>query len=88
MESIWKHYQSRSIVSQDMDQVLSILTDQRIVAKLNGSDRHVVPAALPEVPHSLNILSADRILATKVSQTVMEVCFISSGHFCCLISEL
>ena len=46
------------------------------------------PVALPEVPHSLNISSADCILATKVSETVMEVCFIPSGHFCCLISEL
>ena len=89
VESIRTHYQGRSIVSQDMDQVLSILSDLRIVAKLSGSDRYVVPAALPEVPHSLNIFgSADPILVTVVSQTVMEVCFLPSGLFCCLISEL
>ena len=89
VESIRKHYQGRSIDSQDMDQVLSILSDLRIVAKLSGSDRYMVPAALPEVPHSLNISgSADPILVTVVSQTVMEVCFLPSGLFCCLISEL
>ena len=89
VESIRKRYQGRSIVSRDMDQVLSILSDLRIVAKLSGSDRYVVPAALPEVPHSLNISgSADPILVTVVSQTVMEVCFLPSGLFCCLISEL
>ena len=89
VDSIRTHYQGRFIVSRDMDQVLSILSDLRIVAKLSGSDRYVVPAALPEVPHSLNISgSADPILVTVVSQTVMEVCFLPSGLFCCLISEL
>ena len=89
VESIRKHYQSRSIVSRDMDQVLSILSDLRIVAKLNGSDRYVVPAALPKVPRSLNISgSADSILVTVVSQTIKQVCFLPSGLFCCLISEL
>ena len=89
VESIRKHYQGRSIVSRDMDQVLSILSDLRIVAKLSGSDRYVVPAALPEGSNSLNIFgSADSILVTVVSQTVMEVCFLPSGLFCCLISEL
>ena len=89
VESIRKHYQGRSIVSRDMDQVLSILSDLRIVAKLGGSDRYVVPAALPEVDDSLNISgSADSIMVTVVSQMVMEVCFLPSGLFCCLISEL
>ena len=89
VKSIRKHYQGRSIVSQDMDQVLSILSDLRIVAKLSGSDRYVVPAALPEVSHSLNISgSADSILVTVVSQTIKQVCFLPSGLFCCLISEL
>ena len=89
VESIRRHYQGRSIVSRDMDQVLSILSDLRIVAKLSGSDRYVVPAALPEVPHLLNISgSADPILVTVVSQTIKQVCFLPSGLFCCLISEL
>ena len=89
VESIREHYQSRSIDSQDMDQVLSILSDLRLVAKLNDSDRYVVPAALPQVSHSLNIFGhADPILVTVVSQTIKQVCFLPSGLFCCLISEL
>ena len=81
-------YQSRSINSSDMDQFLSILSDLRIVAKLNGSDSYVVPAALPEVPHSEIVGTAAPILFTVMSRTIMEVCFLPSGLFCCLISEL
>ena len=89
VESIREHYQSRSIDSKDMDQVLSMLSDLRLVAKLNDSDRYVVPAALPKVPHLLNIFGhADPILVTVVSQTIKQVCFLPSGLFCCLISEL
>ena len=82
-------YVSRSIDSRDMDQFLSILADLRIVAQLSDSDCYVIPAALPEMPHSTEIAgNADPILVTVVSQTIMQVCYLPSGLFCCLISEL
>ena len=80
---------SRSIDTNDMDQLLSILSDLRIIAKLNDSDVHVVPAALPELPQSLEVAgSVDPILVTVVSRAIMQVCYLPSGLFCCLISEL
>ena len=94
VDNVREHYQSRSIKSHDMDQFLSILSDLRIVTQLSDSDSYVVPAALPKVHHSVMSASArlrghaDPILVTMVSQTVMEVCFLPSGLFCCLISEL
>ena len=89
IENIRKRYQSRSIDISDMDQFLAILSDLRIVAKLRDSDSYVVPAALPhEVPHSEIVGNAAPILITVVSQTIMEVCYLPSGLFCCLISEL
>ena len=82
-------YVSRSIDSRDMDQFLSILSSLRIVAQLSDSDSYVIPAALPEMPHSMEIAgNADPILVTVVSQTIMQVCYLPSGLFCCLISEL
>ena len=82
-------YVSRSIDSHDMDQFLSILSSLRIVAQLSDSDSYVIPAALPEMPHSMEIAgNADPILVTVVSQTIMQVCYLPSGLFCCLISEL
>ena len=72
----------------DMDQFLAILSDLRIVAKLHKSDCYVVPAALPEVRHSEIVGNAAPILFTVVAQTIMEVCYLPSGLFCCLISEL
>ena len=85
---VTEFYQSRSINSSDLDQFLAILSDLRIVAKLSGSDSYVVPAALPEVPPSEIVGNAAPILITVVSQTVMEVCYLPSGLFCCLINEL
>ena len=79
----------RSIDSHDMDQFLSILSDLRIVASVNNSGFYVVPAALPKMLHSVEIAgTADPILITVVSQTIMKVCYLPSGLFCCLISEL
>ena len=79
----------RSIDSHDMDQFLSILSDLRIVANVNNSGFYVVPAALPKMLHSVEIAgTADPILITVVSQTIMKVCYLPSGLFCCLISEL
>ena len=85
---VTEFYQSRSINSSDLDQFLAILSDLRIVAKLCGSDSYVVPSVLPEVPHLEIVGSAAPILLTVVSQTIMEVCYLPSGLFCCLISEL
>ena len=85
---VTEFYQSRSINSSDLDQFLAILSDLRIVAKLSGSDSYVVPAALPKVPPSEIVGNAAPILITVVSQTVMEVCYLPSGLFCCLINEL
>ena len=82
-------YQSRSIDDQDLDQFLSILSDLRIVAKLDHSGRYVVPAALPKLHWTDDIAgSADPIFVTVVSQTIMNVCYVPSGLFCCLLSEL
>ena len=95
VENVRAHCQSRSIHSNDMDQFLAILSDLRIIAQLSDMDRYVVPAALPKVPHSIQVArsaglrgSATAILFTVVSQTIMEVCYLPSGLFCCLISEL
>ena len=88
IKSIRRQYESRSIDSSDMYQFLEILSDLRIVAKLSDSDSYVVPAALPEVPHLKIVGNAAPILFTMVSQTIMQVCFLPSGLFCCLISEL
>ena len=82
-------YQSRSIHSNDMDQFLAILSDLRIVAQLSDPDSYVVPAALPKVHHLAEIAgNADPVLVTVVSKTIMRVCYLPSGLFCCLISEL
>ena len=89
LDNIRAQCQSGLIDSCDMDQFISILSDLRIVAQLSNSDSYVVPAALPKVPHSVHIAgSADSVLITIVSQTIMEVCYLPSGLFCCLISEL
>ena len=90
VKSVWAQCLSRSIEHCDMDQVLSLLSGLRIVAKLGDSDSYVVPAALPKVPpHSMGTPgSAASILVTVVSQTIMEVCYLPSGLFCCMISEL
>ena len=89
IESMKAQCQRRSIDSCDMDQLLAILSDLRIVAQLNDSISLVIPAALPEVPHSMDIDgTVDPLLVTVVSQTVLQVCYLPSGLFCCLISEL
>ena len=93
VKNVRAHYQSRSINSRDMDQFFAILSDLRIVAELGDSEGYVVPAALPKrkVPHTVEIagqFEADPILVTVVSQTTMQVCYLPSGLFCCLISEL
>ena len=89
IESMKAQCQRRSIDSCDMDQLLAILSDLRIVAQLNDSSSLMIPAALPEVPHSMDIVgTVDPLLVTVVSQTVLQVCYLPSGLFCCLISEL
>ena len=88
VEKVRAHCQSRSIHSKDMDQFLAILSDLRIIAQLSDMDRYVVPAALPKVHHSVVVGKVDPILVTVLSQTIMEVCYLPSGLFCCLISEL
>ena len=93
VKNVRAHYQSRSIDSRDMDQFFAILSELRIVAELGNSDGYVVPAALPKrkVPHTVEIagqFEAAPILVTVVSQTTMQVCYLPSGLFCCLISEL
>ena len=84
IESVKAQCQSRLIT--DTEQFLAILADLRIVAKVD-SDRFVVPAALPEVSRQIHKKVAS-ILVTVVSQTIMQVCYLPSGLFCCLISEL
>ena len=74
VENVRAHCQSRSIHSNDMDQFLAILSDLRIIAQLSDMDHYVVPAALPKVPHSMQVVrsaglrgSAAPILFTVVS---------------------
>ena len=92
IEDIRRRYESRSIDKlihvSDMKQFLELLSDLRIVAKLSDSDSYVIPAALPKMSHSKIVGNAAPVLFTVVSQTIMEVCFLPSGLFCCLISEL
>ena len=88
VENILAHYQRRSIDSYDMDQFLALLSDLRIVTQLRDSDSYVVPAVLPKVQHSVVVGKVDPILVTVLSQTIMVVCYLPSGLFCCLISEL
>ena len=84
IESVKAQCQSRLIT--DTEQFLAILADLRIVAKVDA-DRFVVPAALPDVSHQIHREAAS-ILVTMVSQTIMQACYLPSGLFCCLISEL
>ena len=89
VERVRVQYQSRSNDSLDVDQLLPILLDLRVVAQLSDPNSYVVPAALPKVHHSERIDgNADPILITVVSQTIMRACYLPSGLFCCLISEL
>ena len=89
VKSMKAQCQRRSVDIRDMDQLLSILSDLRIVAQLNDLNTLVVPAALPVVPHPKSIVgTVDPILITVLSQTVMQMCYLPSGLFCCLISEL
>ena len=91
VQKVRASYEGRSINSPDMDQFLSILSDLRIVAKVSHSDNYVVPAALrtSKRPHSMEIVGrTDPILVTMVSQTITNECYLPSGLFCCLISEL
>ena len=88
VEDVKMQCKSRSIAFH-MDQFLSLLSDLRIVAKLNDSDSYVVPAALPEVRDTAKILAGTAsVLVTVVSQTIMHMCYLPSGLFCSLISEL
>ena len=89
VESIKARCQNRSIGHQHIDQILLILSDLRIVARLSDLDSYVVPAALPETTQSMEIPgSAAPVFITVVSQTVMKVCYLPSSLYCCLISEL
>ena len=85
--------EGRSIKSCDMDQFLAILSDLRIVSKLSGSNRYVVPAALPQGQgggfKSDKLKGpADPVLFSMVAETGAEVCYLPSCLFCCLINEL
>ena len=80
---------SRSIHKDDTDQFLSLLSDLRIVAHTKDMDRYVIPAALPKVSGSETFAgSAEPILVTVESKSIMSACYLPSGLFCCLISEL
>ena len=82
-----KECQMRSIDSRYTEQFLAVLSDLRIIAQMN--DSYVVPAALPKQSHSVEASrSAASILVTAVSQTIEEACYLPSGLFWCLISEI
>ena len=76
--------------SVHMDQVLLILSDLRIVAPMKESDGlYVVPAAFPKVTQSKEIPGdTASIFVTVLSQTIMEVCYLPSSLYCCLINDL
>ena len=88
VENVLAHHQRRSIDSHDMDQFLALLSDLRLVTQLRDSDSYVVPAVLPKVQHSVVVGKVNPLLVTVLSQTIMVVCYLPSGLFCCLISEL
>ena len=77
----------RSIEVDDLHHLLLLLTELRIIAKLNP-DCYVIPAALPQrhnqIPLAGNI---EPLLFTLISQD-RRTYFLPSGLFCCLISEL
>ena len=89
VQNIRARCEGRSIKTHDMDQFLAILSELRIIAQLSDANSYVVPAALPIVPDSVKVSgSANPIFFSVMSQTIMEVCYLPSGLFCCLISEL
>ena len=91
VRNIRARYLSRSISSSDVEQFLAILADLRIIVKLSSTDSYVVPAALPryddrawQIPAAGGI---EPLLFTLISQGGL-MCYLPSGLFCCLISEL
>ena len=91
VKNIRARYLNRSISSSDVEQFLAILADLRIIAKLSDTDSYVVPAALPRYDDcAWQILAArgiEPLLFTLMSQGGL-MCYLPSGLFCCLISEL
>ena len=79
----------RSIRGTDMTQFLSLLSKLRIIAQLEQPGNYVVPAAMPK-PYPSNATRPDTnpVLVTIVSQGVLQACYLPSGMFCSLISEL
>ena len=79
----------RSIEVDDFNHLLLLLTELRIIAKLNKQDCYLIPAALPRHHHQMFLVAGDiePLLFTLTSQDDLSY-YLPSGLFCCLISEL
>ena len=79
----------RSIEVDDFNHLLLLLTELRIIAKLNQQDCYLIPAALPRHCDQMFLVAGDiePLLFTLTSQDDLSY-YLPSGLFCCLISEL
>ena len=78
----------RSIEVDDFNHLLLLLTELRIVAKLNQPGCYIIPAALPKHDQTIPVAGGiEPLLFTLISQDRWTY-FLPSGLFCCLISEL
>ena len=97
MDKFWVQCRTtrRSIEVADFDHLLQLLSDLRIIAQVNRLDCYVIPVALPQ---SLDDgwqkdeieeggIAHEPLLFTLISEDGL-MCYLPSGLFCCLISEL
>ena len=88
MKDFWFQCQmtKRPIEVDDFNHLLLLLTELRIIARLNP-DCYLIPAALPQRDLILEEGDIEPLLFTLISQDCLTY-YLPSGLFCCLISEL
>ena len=77
----------RSIEVDDFNHLLLLLTELRIIARLNRPKCYLIPAALPQHDQIPEEGDVEPLLFTLISQDDLTY-YLPSGLFCCLISEL
>ena len=85
----------RSIEVADFDHLLQLLSDLRIIAQVNWPNCYVIPVVLPQSCDDgwqkdeieEGGIVHEPILFTLISEDGL-MCYLPSGLFCCLISEL
>ena len=91
MKDFWFHcgMTRRSIEMDDFNHLLLLLTELRIIAKLDQQDCYLIPAALPRHRDQMFLVARgiEPLLFTLTSQDDLSY-YLPSGLFCCLISEL